>query len=406
MQGKSVAAFMCLAQIFALATHSSYAALVPVFIGDWGLSNAEAGWIQGAQALGYLVGVPFLGAATDRIDARRIYMLSSLVGIGAALGFAGTAEGFWSALGWRFVTGLGDAGLYMPGLRAINDRVTGGERSRVIVAYTATYSFGVAASFLLAGFVAEGFGWRATFFVTALGPALAGAIAFVALKPKPPAVVGERRPVWLQFRAVFSHRPVMGYVLAYAWHSYELNAYRAWLVAYMTFVGVQAAASGQSVLAPTLVAAAATLCGLPASIFGNELALRIGRRRLIARVMAMGIGVAAVIGCFGTVLPYWVVVPLIMLYALVIAADSGSLTAGTVAASRPEVQGATLALQSAIATTHSFFGPLLCGLALDLGGGREQPLAWGLCFAVIGMGGAMGLAMLHLMRPKGEGAAG
>jgi MFS family permease len=383
-------------QLFELLPHSAFAALMPLFIAEWALTNAEAGWIGGMQALGYMLAVPFLGAATDRIDARLVYIGSGVLSVVAGLGFAFTAEGFWSAMAWRALAGAGHAGMYMPGLRAITDRTDAAEKSRVVVSYTASYSVGVAFSFIAAGLIAERWGWSWAFVVAGLGPGIAGLIAALALRPKWPVPPVESRSVLLQFGEVARNRGALGFILGYGTHSYELMGFRAWTVAFMGFAAARAGAD-TAVLAPTMVAFVVTLFGLPASIFGNELAIRLGRRRLIAGVMALSTTVALVLGASAGG-PYWLIVGLMVVYAVTIAGDSGSLTAGMVAAAKPGQQGATMALHSMTGFGCSFLGPLTVGLVLDAAGGRADPTAWACAFAVMGLGGVLGLLALRITR--------
>ena len=95
----------------------------------------------------------------------------------ANLVFALAADGFWSALLWRGLAGVGLAGTYMPGLRVLTDRDDSAEKSRAVTFYTASYSVGVSLSFLFTGLLAGSFGWRIGFALLALGPLVALAIA-------------------------------------------------------------------------------------------------------------------------------------------------------------------------------------------------------------------------------------
>ncbi len=57
-----------------------FPALLPGFQAEWGLSNTEAGWINGIFYGGYAAFVPILVSLTDRIDPRRIYLYSAIFG--------------------------------------------------------------------------------------------------------------------------------------------------------------------------------------------------------------------------------------------------------------------------------------------------------------------------------------
>jgi hypothetical protein len=65
-------AVLCLAEILGLIGFGAHAALLPGFRAMWRLTNAEAGWIDGAFQAGYLLAVRVLVGLTGRIDARRI----------------------------------------------------------------------------------------------------------------------------------------------------------------------------------------------------------------------------------------------------------------------------------------------------------------------------------------------
>ena len=79
---------VCLVEIAGLSTIATFAALLPVFQQQWGLSHAAAGWISAAYYGGYVLWVPLLSAWTDRVDARRIMAVGAVVSMLAALGYA------------------------------------------------------------------------------------------------------------------------------------------------------------------------------------------------------------------------------------------------------------------------------------------------------------------------------
>ena len=159
----ALVAVLCITSVLGMLGFSSFSALLPAFQHDWGLSNTDAGWISGIFYAGYVVAVPLLVGSTDRVDPRRIYLLSFLIAAAAALGYALFADGFWSALGFRALAGVGLAGGYMPGLKLLTDRVGGPKQSRYVAFYTAGFSLGTAFSFAFTGEVAAWLGWRAAF---------------------------------------------------------------------------------------------------------------------------------------------------------------------------------------------------------------------------------------------------
>lgn len=378
--GSALVVAMCLALSGSLLGFSSFAAATPALIAEWGLSKTAAGWLNGIFFVGYMAGVPFLVGGADRIDARSIFLAGCIISVLSLLGLA-LATGFWSAMAFRILGGVGFAGCYMPGLKALVDRYKGGHPSRAVSFYTASYAIGAGASFWLAGTVAAAWGWRWAFGVTLAGPLAGLAIAGYAMLPQgPPARLVD----WFRipdFRPVFSNRPAMGYILAYILHTGELFVFLAWVVAFLTFAATIHPAGAASWDIP-FVSFLAAVIALPASIAGNELAIRFGRRRVIVAVMMATAPVAAATG-FSTGSSFTAAALFCSLYGAMIAADSSALTAGTVGAARPDERGATMALHSFLGFGGGAAGPLILGATLDLTGGGETVASWGIGFTVV-----------------------
>ena len=180
----------------------------------------------------------------------------------------------------------------------------------------------------------------------------------------------------------------MSYILGYAAHCWELFAFRTWLVAFMTFTAVaHASAVAESTI--TTVASVILLLGLPASVLGNEIATRFGRKRVLIAFMLASTVLAAVIG-FAAALPFWAMAVLLALYGMTVMLDSASLTVGALNAAAPERRGSTLAVHTTLGTTMAFLAPLASGLALDLTGGGATVSSWVACFLVLAAGIAFG----------------
>jgi hypothetical protein len=113
-------------------------------------------------------------------------------------------------------------------------------------------------------------------------------------------------------------------------------------------------------------------------------------------------GIALVLG-FLAAAPLWLLGALLAVYGLVIMADSGALTAGAVIAATPERRGATMALHSLLGFGTGFISPLAFGVVLDLGGGNTSGLAWGLAFALLGLGVLAGPPVLARLARRNGG---
>ena len=393
LRGKSLVVAMAVGQVGGLLPHVAVPATMPAFlIPEWGLSYAEAGLMASAYALGYMLAAPVLTTLTDRIDARRILMLGSLLNAAGTVAFGVFAEGMVSAMLLWGLTGLGFAGAYMPGLKALTDRLDPGDSSRSVTVYTGAFSFGVGLSFLVCQLVADAVGWRWAFILTGLPPL---AMTLVAWSLPPVTPVPRAGPL-LDLAPALRNRTALGYSFAYGWHCFELYGVRTWLVAFWGFV----AASGGAPLGAVVVSVLFTLLAMPASILGNELALKLGRHRAITLVMLLSAAVGLAIG-FTAGLSPWLTLMLMLAYAFTVPGDSGALTSGMAAAADPKFRGASMAVHSTVGFAFTAAGGWVIGVALDLAGGVTQPGAWALAYAVMSAGAALGPVCLWWSRRSG-----
>lgn len=385
-----------------MAGNMAYPALIPVFIDEWQLSHTQAGWIAGIAYGAYTAAVPVLLTVTDRIDARRVVIAFTLVSALSSLGFALFAEGFWTAMLFRALNGLALGGTYMPGLKVLTDRIEGPSKSRYQSFYTASFSVGTSLSLLLTGLVAQGFGWRAAFGVAGVLPLLALPLLLGVVPPQaPPRTAGDDDSL-LDFGPVLRNREAMGYVLAYAAHCWELFAFRTWLVAFMAFTAGLAGGLDEAIV--TAAATAILLLGMPASVLGNELAVRHGRRRVLMVLMSAS-AVLALLTAWAALLPLWLGLALLAFYATVLMTDSASLTVGMVSAAAPERRGSTIAIHTTLGSAAAFVGPLVSGWALETTGGGASVVSWFACFGVLGTGVALGPLALHALVPAARSDA-
>ncbi len=367
----------------------TYAALLPELRDLWRLSNSEAGLVGGMFFAGYIGTVSLWTALTDRIDGRRIYLAGSLLAVAGGAGFGLLAEGLASAILCHVLLGVGIAGTYMPGLRLLSDRIAGPLQSRYIAFYTSFFGIGTALSYAIPGFVAPALGWRAAFALAAIGPLLAGVLVFAGLRPLPPPLLHVGFSWQTLFplgawRRVLAIRACAGYTVGYAVHCLELFGSRAWMVAFLAYSASLHA--GTSFPWPAAaIAGAVNLFAVPASIFGNEVALRIGRRRWILMAMFAS-GTTGLLLASGASWHWALVVGVLVVYSMLVMAESGTLTAGLVAAAPSELRGAAMGLYSLIGFGGGMLGPVVFGAALDLAGGARSGTAWLAGYAAVGAG--------------------
>jgi predicted MFS family arabinose efflux permease len=342
--------------------------------------------------------VPVLLSLTDRVPARRIYLIGTGATALAHLGFAFFADGFWSGLFFRALAGIGWAGAYMPSLKSIADPLTGVAQSRAVAWHAAGVGIAGAASFALAGLCDALVGPSFAFMVAGLAASGAFAIAMLILPDAPPPKSAARRGL-LDFRPVFANRRAMAWIAGYTVHTLEMAVLRAWAVAFLT-ASFLIQAPPEWLPGPTVLFTLAGLVGIASSLVGNRLAESLGRDRIVAIAMLSGAALSLVAGfAFGA--PPWVVLLFVFLWNAAIYLDSSALTAGTVQAADPALRGATMGLHSMFGYAGGFVGPLLAGVVLDWAGG-DGVAAWGIAFGHVAFIMLAGFAVLRWL---GRGTA-
>lgn len=371
---------MLLAQTCALLGFACYAVVLIPLQKQWELSNLQSGLIASAFFFGYMLVVPLATALTDRVDARKVYIFG---GFSATLGLLGMglfSQGFLSGLFFMALNGAGLAGTYMPGLKILSDRIKTGELTRHISFYTAFFGIGVGLSYLCSGWILNWLGWRYVFGVIALGPLVATLLVLMFI----PALDHEKwhGPIRLQlgdifpvgkWRLVLQDKKASGFIFGYMAHAVELFASRSWIVAF--FVACQAVSGEVLVMSISALAGVINFFGVPSSILGNEIALRVGRQKWIYFVMIASAVMGIALAC-STGKSWWLIITLAIGHTIFIMADSATLTAGLVITAQENIKGAAMGLHSLMGFGGGLLGPALFGLVLDLSGSRTSQLSW------------------------------
>ncbi len=389
-------AFVCVAQILGLAGFSLVPALLPQFIATWSLSNAEAGWLAGVMSGGYMAGVLPLVALTDRIPARTIFLICSVLSALSSLGIA-LSDGLPSALVWRGLGGIALAGMYMPGLRALTDGMTGVARARAAAWYTSSFTLGSSLSFMLgqAGLLWD---WHYSFLASGvLG--IIGVLLAWAILPRTSAGSPAERPGALRnLRRVLGSRDVLALIIGYTATIWGTVGLRQWIVVFLAFCVARQGGGATPGWSMLTVGALVGLLGVPAGLCGNELSLRFGMRATAMAVFLASALVNALFG-FAAMLPYSAVVVLAMATGFIVQGNFSNLTSGVLAIAEPQLRGATVAVYSCIGFAGGFVGTLLFGVALDWFGGTARLAAWVLAFGICAVACLVGgIASMFLSR--------
>lgn len=193
-----------------------FAALIPIFVADLGLSYAAAGTIQTAYFWTYTVTQVPIGLIVDRFGARRVMLVCmALLGLGAAAFSASTS--FAASILARMLVGLGASAVWVPGMRLVSEWFPPRERARATGLISSGGGVGGTLGLLLLPWLATAWGWRWAYGVTVAPALLTLVLIALFVRPgpgsaAPPAGPGNLaavlrvRPLWpLNLMVFFSY---------------------------------------------------------------------------------------------------------------------------------------------------------------------------------------------------------
>ncbi len=387
--------WICIAEVLTMQGVFTFSSMLPFFFEEWNLDSIDAGWISGIYYGAYMISVMILVSLTDWIDAKKIYITGALMTLLSCVGFALFVEGFWTAILFRTLGGMGLAGTYMPGLKALTDRLSGTSRIRATSFYTSSFGVGSALSFLIGGSILEWFPWETAFWIAGLCALLGLLIVWKVLENRPNQVGSRSGLRSLDFRPVLRNHNAMGWIACYSTHNYELFAFRSWIVVYLAFA--MSDVSGGFYIQPSIIVFFGILLGMPSSVIGNELALRYGRTRIVISIMCISAFLAIVVGnSIGLAAP--LLIALVLVYGCFVTGESASITTGAIESASQENRGVTMAVHSSIGFIGSFLGPIGFGMVLNAFGGHNSSHAWFWAFASTGVVLLIGPILLLFLR--------
>ena len=185
---------MIAAAVFAVALPlSSYPSALPIIREEWGISDTEAGLINGITAAGSVIGALVLIPLTDKWRADHVLLGSALTTAIGHLLFPLVAENLASAAPLRLAAGLGLAGVYVTGTRIVAERFPTSVRARAVGIYVTCFYLGTAASFAITGALIPLLEWRGAYTAAAAGSFLTLVIYAFALRGYRPSPLRRRR---------------------------------------------------------------------------------------------------------------------------------------------------------------------------------------------------------------------
>lgn len=388
---------------------TAYSGVLPAVALHWNMSASQAGAIQSAWHLGFLVSLFAVGLLADRYGARLTVLRSSVVAAAAALLFATFADGFLSAFLLYGLAGLCSGGTYTPALKLLFEEIGPAKRGRAMGWYLAAGSLGYALSLALIAVIPASLGWRAGLLAAAAGAVIGSALLHFALRgvANRPAAHDAAAPL-AGLDELVRNKAAVNCVLAYTAHCWELLGMWAWLPAFVTAAAIAHAGGASPALAGGIgigIAAVSHLVSALGSIAGGGLSDRHGRATVMMVATLASLACSFAFGWLYAA-PLWLLTVVALAYNLAAIADSSVYSTALAEVVPPARIGTAFSIRSVLGFGAGALSPWVFGLALDQGRdwwGDGTP-AWALAWTTLGLGALVGpLLIVGFARAVGAG---
>ncbi|MBZ8134185.1 MFS transporter [Afifella sp. IM 167] len=381
---------VCLSRVFLYGSFMTAAASIPVLQPAWGISATRAGAVVSAFTISYAVSLFLFAWASDHFGAKRMVQISAVGSALSSLAFGLFARDWTSAMILYAICGLAQGGVYTPLVMVFAERAASKRRGTAMGWLIGSTSVGYAFSLGLTGAVLSFGGYEAAFLACGAMPAI-GAVMLLFLLREMPNTIHQRPKGEGVVDALWRDRQTRLLTEGYVYHSWELLGGWAWMPALLAAAFALSGhgiglASGQSAMligGMHLLASAATF-----SMGG--LSDRLGRRTVLIAVAALSTCLSFSLGWL-VAAPLAILITLAMLQAVTSIADSPVLTVALTETTTPGVLGKVLAIRSLLGFGAGAVAPIAAGGVLDVSrqNGLSDPVAWGLAFSLLALGGLL-----------------
>ncbi len=159
-------------------------AALPGMMAGMNLTDAQGGMFQTGFALIYAAGQLVNGSLVDKISARK-YILVGMLASAACNFMVATAQSYGMLLTGWCLNGVAQSMLWTPIVKMMATWFHGKARGRVSFGISMTLIVGHLMAWAIAGFMAELFTWRLSFYIPAAVIGSMGILAFILLRDKP-----------------------------------------------------------------------------------------------------------------------------------------------------------------------------------------------------------------------------
>lgn len=260
---------------------SILAPILPVVSGELGLSHAQAGMLETAYLLGYIVIKMPAGVLGNRIGIKRTLTLG-MVGYALATALNFLATGFLHLFVLRFLVGLFQ-GVHLPLANTLLSERFGDRQGRAIGFHESGPNVGNSIAYPLTIAIAASWGWRYAFLFLSLPAFILAGVVTLVLKDERQGstVVNEEEPAGEKQSLGMYFHLLAPLALAHAVYNLCLRTLLTFAPSYLVeYRGMGLAAAG-------LVAMLMPAAGFFAKISSGFIAERVGKRNAISAAILL-----------------------------------------------------------------------------------------------------------------------
>ena len=384
------------AQIGAMSTWFSAAAVAPALTVAWGLSAPQIGLLTVGVQVGFVAGALALAVsgAADVFSTRRVFGVSAVLAACVNALLLGAHGDLRLAVPARVGLGFVLAGVYPTGMKLMTGWFREG-RGFAIGSLVGALTLGTALPHLIAG-AGAALPWEAVIVGTSVGALVSAAIVAAFVRTGPYEAPPARLDLGWALRSL-RPRALRLANFGYLGHMWELYSMWTWVPVFL-LASLRAASGGAdpdgTARAAHLSAAAVIGAGAAGCVAAGWVADRAGRTLTTAGAMALSGASAIATGALFGRAPALVLAAAVV-WGVTVIADSAQFSASISELADPERVGSALALQTSL-------GFLLTAVSIQLLPFVEHGIGWPGAFALLAAGPLFGVASMLRLRAMPE----